>query len=153
MQRFYFKNLEKDYFFVDDKNFINQILKVLRWKTGDKYIFFDWKLQKDFVFELKEIQKNKIFFQKSDEIDKNSEVTFELNLFSAFPNKIEKIEFIVQKCTEIWVSNFYFFKSSRSQKIFLNENKIKRIEKIIIEAVEQSGRTIFFRKIGFWKDK
>lgn len=142
MQRFYFENLEKDYFFIDDKNFINQILKVLRWKIGDKYVFFDWKLQKDFIFELKEIQKNKIFFQKCDEIDKNSEINFELNLFSAFPNKIEKIEFIVQKCTEIGVSNFYFFKSSRSQKIFLNENKIKRIEKIIIEAVEQSGRNV-----------
>ena len=91
MQRFYFENLEKDYFFIDDKNFINQILKVLRWKIGDKYVFFDWKLQKDFIFELKEIQKNKIFFQKCDEIDKNSEINFELNLFQHFQIKLKKL--------------------------------------------------------------
>lgn len=139
MQRFYKKNLEKK-FFIEEKDFVNQILKVLRSKIWDKFIFFDWEIQKDFIYELKEIWKNKIFFEKIEEINKNSEINFELNLFSALPNKIEKIEFIVQKATEIWVSNFYFWKAKRSQKIFLNENKIERIKKIILEAVEQSWR-------------
>lgn len=139
MQRFYIENLEKN-FFIEQKNLINQILKVLRARIWDKFIFFDWKLEKDFIYELKNIEKNKIFFEKIDEIEKKTEINFELNLFSALPNKIEKIEFIAQKATEIWVSNFYFWKSVRSQKIFLNENKIERIKKIIIEAVEQSWR-------------
>lgn len=139
MQRFYKKNLWQS-FFIEEKDFLNQILKVLRSQIWDKFIFFDWEIQKDFVYELKEITKNKIFFEKVEEIEKNSEINFELNLFSAFPNKIEKMEFIVQKATEIWVSNFYFWKAKRSQKIFLNENKIQRIKKIITEAVEQSGR-------------
>ncbi|MDF1682326.1 MAG: 16S rRNA (uracil(1498)-N(3))-methyltransferase [Patescibacteria group bacterium] len=34
-----------------------------------------------------------------------------------------------------------FFKSERSQNINLSENKIERLNKIIIEAVEQSGRS------------
>lgn len=139
MQRFYKKNLEKK-FFIEEKDFVNQILKVLRSKIWDKFIFFDWETQKDFIYEFKEIWKNKIFFEKLEEMDKNSEINFELNLFSALPNKIEKIEFIVQKATEIWVLNFYFWKAKRSQKIFLNENKIERIKKIILEAVEQSWR-------------
>ena len=125
MQRFYFENI-KDYFFVEDKNFINQVLKVLRSQLWDKFIFFDGKKYTDFVFEISEIQKNKIFFKKLEEIDKNSEIDFEINLFSSIPNKLEKIEFIAQKWTEVWVSNFYFFKSQRSQKIFLNENKVDR---------------------------
>lgn len=139
MQRFYFENI-KDYFFIEDKNFINQVLKVLRSQLWDKFIFFDGKKYTDFVFEISEIQKNKIFFKKLEEIDKNSEIDFEINLFSSIPNKLEKIEFIAQKWTEVWVSNFYFFKSQRSQKIFLNENKIDRIKKIIQEAAEQSNR-------------
>lgn len=139
MQRFYFENI-KDYFFIEDKNFINQVLKVLRSQLWDKFIFFDGKKHTDFVFEISEIQKNKIFFKKLEEIDKNSEIDFEINLFSSIPNKLEKIEFIVQKWTEVWVSNFYFFKSQRSQKIFLNENKVDRIKKIIQEAAEQSNR-------------
>jgi len=139
MQRFYFENI-KDYFFIEDKNFINQVLKVLRSQLWDKFIFFDGKKCTDFVFEISEIQKNKIFFKKLEEIDKNSEIGFEINLFSSIPNKLEKIEFIAQKWTEVWVSNFYFFKSQRSQKIFLNENKVDRIKKIIQEAAEQSNR-------------
>lgn len=139
MQRFYFENI-KDYLFIEDKNFINQVLKVLRSQLWDKFIFFDGKKHTDFVFEISEIQKNKIFFKKLEEIDKNSEIDFEINLFSSIPNKLEKIEFIAQKWTEVWVSNFYFFKSQRSQKIFLNENKVDRIKKIIQESAEQSNR-------------
>ena len=60
MQRFYFENI-KDYFFIEDKNFINQVLKVLRSQLWDKFIFFDGKKYTDFVFEISEIQKNKIF--------------------------------------------------------------------------------------------
>ena len=119
---------------------MNQVLKVLRSQLWDKFIFFDDKKHTDFVFEISEIQKNKIFFKKLEEIDKNSEIDFEINLFSSIPNKLEKIEFIAQKWTEVWVSNFYFFKSQRSQKIFLNENKVDRIKKIIQEAAEQSNR-------------
>jgi len=139
MQRFYFENI-KDYLFIEDKNFINQVLKVLRSQLWDKFIFFDGKKHTDFVFEISEIQKNKIFFKKLEEIDKNSEIDFEINLFSSIPNKLEKIEFMAQKWTEVWVSNFYFFKSQRSQKIFLNENKVDRIKKIIQESAEQSNR-------------
>lgn len=139
MQRFYKTDLS-DNFFINDKNFINQIVKVLRAKEWENFIFFDGKIQKDFIYKLEKIEKNKIFFTKINEIAKNSEINFELNLFASLPNKIEKIEFIVQKATEIGVSNFYFWKSERSQKIFLNENKIERIKKIILEAVEQSGR-------------
>lgn len=139
MQRFYREKLQEE-FFVDDKIFINQILKVLRWKLWEKYIFFDWKIQKDFVYGLSKIEKNKIFFKKEAEISKNVEINFRLNVFCALPNKIEKIELICQKLTEIWVSKIIFFKAQRSQKIFLNDNKIDRIKKIIVEATEQSFR-------------
>jgi 16S rRNA U1498 N3-methylase RsmE len=32
-----------------------------------------------------------------EEIKKNTELNFELNLFQAMPNKLEKIEYILQK--------------------------------------------------------
>jgi RsmE family RNA methyltransferase len=35
-----------------------------------------------------------------------------------------------------------FFRSKRSQKLNLSENKIERLKKIIIEASEQSNRNI-----------
>ena len=56
-------------------------------------------------------------------------------------NKLEKIEYIVQKWTEVWVTGFYFFRSEISQKLILSENKIERLNKIIKEAAEQSWRS------------
>ena len=75
-------------------------------------------------------------------LETDSEIDFELNIIQAFPNKIEKIEYVLQKGTEIWVTGFYFFRSERSQKLNLSENKIERLERIITEATEQSGRSV-----------
>ena len=55
--------------------------------------------------------------------------------------KIDKIEYVIQKWVEVWVTWFYFFKAERSQKLILSENKRDRLKKIIIEATEQSGRS------------
>jgi RsmE family RNA methyltransferase len=47
---------------------------------------------------------------------------------------------MLQKGTEIGFTKFCFFRTERSQKLNLSTNKIQRLEKIIIEAAEQSGR-------------
>ena len=85
MQRFYFENI-KNYFFIEDKNFINQVLKVLRSQLWDKFIFFDGKKCTDFVFEISEIQKNKIFFKKLEETESRK-------LFKKHQNNQTEIKF------------------------------------------------------------
>jgi len=65
-----------------------------------------------------------------------------LVLFQSLPNKIDKIEEIIQKGTEIGYSEFNFFRAERSQELRLSPNKIERFEKIIKEASEQSQRNI-----------
>jgi 16S rRNA (uracil1498-N3)-methyltransferase len=61
----------------------------------------------------------------------------------ALTNKFEKLELIVQKATEIGLQNMIFFPATRSQIREVSENKKERLEKIILEAVEQSyGRVI-----------
>ena len=56
----------------------------------------------------------------------------------AMPNKREKAELIVQKLTEIWVENIYFWVSEHSIIRQWNEKKAERLDKISHEAVEQS---------------
>jgi len=143
MQRFYFPNLKKldDNIVVKNHDLLNQLNKVLRSKSWDEFIFFNWSDKIDFIYELITIEKREAYFEKKWEIINDTEISFDLNIIWALPNKIDKIEYIIQKWVEVWVTGFYFFKAERSQKLVFSDNKIDRLNKIIIEATEQSGRS------------
>lgn len=70
-----------------------------------------------------------------------TEPEVKLGLFFALSNR-EKVEWILQKATEIGVASFYPYVSSRAlvTSLSLTEKKQARWEKIIQEAAEQSGR-------------
>ncbi len=143
MQRFYFSGLEQvnESVTIQNKEFITQLTKVLRVEKWDELVFFNWVDNLDFVFKIVTIDKKDIYMEKISEIENNSEIDFDLNIFQALPNKVDKIEYIIQKWVEIGVTGFYFFRSERSKKLVLSENKIERLNKILQEAVEQSGRS------------
>ena len=73
-----------------------------------------------------------------------------VSLLIAMPNKREKAELIVQKLTEIWVQNIYFWVSEHSIIRQWNEKKAERLDKISREAVEQS-RWVQIPEIKFIK--
>lgn len=75
-----------------------------------------------------------------------------VSMLIAMPNKREKAELIVQKLTEIWVGNIYFWVSEHSIIRQRNEKKTDRLSKISHEAVEQS-RWIQLPKIKFLKSE
>ncbi len=143
MQRFYFPNLEQsdDNIVIKNPDLLNQLNKVLRAKSWDEFAFFNGRDEKDFIYKIITIEKREVYFEKEWEVEIDSEIDFDLNIIWALPNKIDKIEYILQKGVEVWVTWFYFFKSERSQKLILSANKMERLNKIIIEATEQSGRS------------
>lgn len=143
MQRFYFPDLENstDSVTIKNMNLINQLIKVLRVTEGYELIFFNWEDHTDYVFKIISLDKREIYLEKQWTLENDSEIDFDLTLFQALPNKLDKMEQIVAKWVEVWVTGFYFFRSERSQKLHLSENKIDRLEKIIEEACEQSGRS------------
>lgn len=67
-------------------------------------------------------------------------ISKDLGMIICTPNKFEKIEIIVQKLSEIWVSKIIFWSSARSQikSTDFSEQKISRLKKISLEAIEQS---------------
>jgi 16S rRNA (uracil1498-N3)-methyltransferase len=142
MQRFYIKSPEiwNKIFQLNNKDIIHQLTKVLRIKLNDEIIIFNWEENIDFIYKINNIEKKSISLEIINQIKKDSEINFELNLFQAFPNKLDKIEYIIQKGTEIGFTSFNLFRSKRSQKLVLSDNKIERLNKIIIEASEQSWR-------------
>jgi 16S rRNA (uracil1498-N3)-methyltransferase len=104
-------------------------------------VFFNGQMEIDFIYKIITIEKREVYLEKQWEIKVDSEIDFDLNILWALPNKIDKIEYIIQKWVEVWVTWFYFFRAERSQKLILSENKLSRLNKIIIEAAEQSWRS------------
>ncbi len=143
MQRFFLESnsLGNIEVILQDEEIIYQLIKVLRAKTWDEVIFFDSKNFIDFKYKITSIDKKNIIFSFIEKIIKIQE-NYKLVLFQSIPNKIDKIEEIIQKGTEVWYSEFNFFRAERSQDLRLSPNKIQRFEKIIKEAVEQSNRNI-----------
>ena len=144
MQRFYvdIEKLTENIYHIKDVDMFHQLVKVMRAKVWDKVVLFNDKNNLDYIYEIKEIKRNEILLVFINKIEKYFEEGLELVLYQSITNKIEKIEYILQKWVEVWFKRFVFFRSKRSQKLDFFENKIKRLKKIIIEAVEQSNRNI-----------
>lgn len=138
MQRFYFKIDLSKMIFIDDKDFFHQISHVLRSRIWDEIILFNWDWF-EYTYVISEITKKWIRLEFKEKQENKSDSKINLNLYQALPNKYEKIEFIIQKWTEIGISKFIFFNSERSQKLVINDKKIERFNFIIKEALEQCG--------------
>ena len=156
MQRFHFPTLNNQEIITisNNKDLFHQLTKVLRTKIWEEIIFFDWSNLYDYTYKIESIEKKSMSLKLTNKIQKSTKNQIALNLYQSLPNKQEKIELILQKGVEVWYTNFFFFKSERSQNLKLSENKIERFNKIVIEAVEQSGNNIipelhFLEKIDF----
>ncbi len=116
---------------------VNQIKKVLRLKIGEAVLLCDGKLSeaeaviveinRDFIrLNVQRVYKN------DNEPDKN------VILYCAILKK-ENFELVVQKATEVGILEIVSLITARTVKLDIRQD---RLEKIIKEAAEQSGRGI-----------
>lgn len=136
MFRFYLNQTIKDKFEIIDKEVLNKVSKVLRLKPGDLFRVFNG--QKEYEVKIDKIDKKSIFVQVAKEVEKNTDPQIEINLYQALVKK-DKLEWIVQKATELGVTKIIPVNSQNCVKDDLSKNKKERLEKIIIEATQQSG--------------
>lgn len=136
MQRIYLEKRPSHEFRTDDSELHHQFSRVLRARVGDRVAFFgeDWSSE----YEISEITKKEIIFLWKRDLPVALE-KLRITLFQSIPNKIEKIEYLVQKGVEVGISRFVFFRSDRSQPLPVLEKKLDRIRQIAQEALEQSG--------------
>ena len=136
MQRFFIDHTPQEVEIFSDEMF-HQITRVLRMQPGDEIILFCGnELEYLFVFDSAN-KKQVTFLQKKIIEPQNREAEKNITLFQALPNKLEKIEWIIQKNTEIGVKKIIFFRSDRSQKLMISDAKKERLRQISREALEQ----------------
>ncbi len=135
----------KDSIEVRDKDTVHKIKDVLRLKSNDSVYVFDGE-GREYIYKIHKIDKSKVVLEK--ERQERQEPAVSKRVVLGFPVlREEKIDFILQKATELGVTGFLPFVSSRSLRIKPSVPKIKRWRKIIIEAVRQSGR-LWIPEIG-----
>ncbi len=113
----------------------NQFKNVFRFGIGDQVILFD-NSGFDFTFSISGYEKDSILLSKIEVHENIVLPSRETYLFASLVKK-DNFEWIAQKATELGVSHIIPIVSDRSEKKDLNT---ERIQKIIIEAAEQSGR-------------
>ena len=120
---------------ITDKNFVHQISRVLRYRVGDSLVLFNNK-SKDAVCKINRISKDSVDLEKLSE-NESLVPKRDVQLFFSLMKK-DKNDWVLQKCTELGVTNFVPIIAGRSEKTGFD---VSRAKKIVTEAAEQCGRS------------
>jgi 16S rRNA (uracil1498-N3)-methyltransferase len=121
-----------------DKDITHQLIRVMRIQIGEEIVLFDGD-GSETVYGVEKITKTTISLRGRERRFPKTETEKNISLYQALPNKLEKLEYIIQKWVEVGIRKFVFFRSDFSQKLLLTESKHKRLITIAREAVEQCG--------------
>ena len=125
--------------FITEDRIIYQLRKVLRAKPGYKFYLQNISNNevKRYLLELTNLT-DKVDAKIISVSKKNVNSFSRKSVITAILNKFDKMELIVQKLTEIWISEIWFVPAQRSVFKTIKENKLQRFYKISLEAAEQS---------------
>jgi 16S rRNA (uracil1498-N3)-methyltransferase len=110
---------------------MHHLKRVLRVRIGEKIEVVDGKGSLAQAIYDDEIISEKVYHQKKTEIKKV--------LIQAIPEK-NHLDFILEKATEIGITDFYFFPAERSKIKEISDGALMRMKKITISAMKQCKR-------------
>ncbi len=141
---------DNNIFMIFEKDVIFKARNILRLKKGDRIRLFDGEGH-EFTAEIDTLRKDllggKVVDNPSSNVTESIIHTPELHLAQALTQS-KKLELILRMGTEIGINSFRFYESDHSivKLNKLGQDKLKRWEKISVEASRQSER-IFTPKI------
>lgn len=125
----------------DEEDLMHQITSVYRCKAGDKLILMNHNTTRpentEYHFQINNLNK-KTLEMTLLETSRLQESPYNLTLSLCLPNKPAKLDFILEKATETGATSINLIKSDFSN--FQHELRLDRLNKIVIEAAEQSER-------------
>lgn len=121
---------------ISDPELVSQWRNVLRLRTGDRLILSDGRsLEAEAV--IADMKKDAISLELGTATTPGREPATTATLYAALLKR-ENFEVVIQKATEIGIARIVPLTTERTVKTGFNR---ERLEKIIREAAEQSGRT------------
>lgn len=123
---------------IEDPRITHQLSKVLRAQAGDRVILSDSETKKEAEAEITEVKKSNLEVKINDLYENQNEPETDLTLYISMLKK-DRFEWLLEKVTEIGVKKIVPIISERTVK---TNFKRERLEKIILEAAEQSGRGV-----------
>ncbi|MBP7052504.1 MAG: 16S rRNA (uracil(1498)-N(3))-methyltransferase [Phycisphaerae bacterium] len=132
----------------------HQVQQVLRLRTGDRIVALD-STGMEYDVTLTTVEKRAVVGQVTASRQARGEPTVHLTLFQSVLAR-EKFEWVLQKGTEVGVSRFVPVLTERSlvRVKTIEDNKLDRWHRILLEAAEQShrGRVPDLDQIALFKD-
>lgn len=123
---------------IDDRETIHKIKDVMRLKSSDDVYVFDGQ-GKEYSYKIKDVTKSS-FTLKRRSLEMSQPLPKQ-RISLGFPIlREERVDFILQKATELGVWQFIPFICERCIQKAPSPVKLLRWQKIIIEATRQSGR-------------
>jgi len=110
-------------------------IKVMRKKRGDTVIVLDGNGCR-YTATIIEVDKKNILLEIKD-IDKIPQNTMKLHLIISPTKSHDRIDWLIEKATEIGVKEISFIKCCRTERKKVNIDRIRRIS---ISAIKQSGQ-------------
>ncbi|MGB9780039.1 16S rRNA (uracil(1498)-N(3))-methyltransferase [Caldanaerobacter sp.] len=145
------EKIKGNFAYVEGKDF-HHLIHVLRYRVGDKIVVSNMK--EEYLGRIEKIEKERAILFLEEKVETKAESPLEVFLFQGIL-KADKMDLIVQKCTEIGVRRIIPFVSEFSVVDIKRANidkKVERWKKISQEACKQSGRNIMpeiFAPISF----
>ena len=120
---------------------VKHLKNVLRYKVGDELEVCD-ENEKRYYTTIKNITNEEVELEVLEIDEESREMDVKVTLYQGLP-KSDKMELIIQKCTELGVSEIVPVLTERVVVKIDEKNENKKIErwnKISLEAAKQSGR-------------
>lgn len=141
MQRFFLnpQNFKENSLEIGDPDVIHQMNRVLRVKPGDEFIAINNESSgTEYICKIQNIDQGSATATIIEKRKNTAEPDLFITLYQAPPKKTELFEWVLQKGTEVGVSAFVPLITERTERKSIS--KKERLQKILKEAAEQSGR-------------
>ena len=132
--RFYHPELTKEITLTGEEHF--HLFKVMRAHEGSQIELIDGKgsLATGTVLTIDK-KTAQIAVSDKQHTDPPKEKTLAQSLL-----KQPKLELVIEKCTELGVTDFHLFPAEKSERDHLSDNHLKRLHALILSATKQCGR-------------